>query len=287
MIKYLHALLLIVFFCLKLFSNPTKFYEMQSGKEQIVNIDSLELCTESFGDSKNQPILLIMGASASMIWWDSEFCQKLANQGRFVIRYDNRDVGRSTTYKPGAPNYFIEDMVDDAIRILDYYGIEKAHFVGMSLGGMISQLAALINPERVLTITLISSSVWDDNPELPGINEKILNYHTSAASLDWSNKDSVINYMVGGWELLNGSKWQFDTDQALKLAETEYKRANNILSMFNHAALKGGESLYGESVKIKVPTLIIHGTEDPVLPYKHGLELKKTIPNFRTINTRK
>lgn len=79
-----------------------------------------------------------MGASASMIWWDEKFCKNLANKGRFVIRYDNRDVGRSTTYEPGNPGYTVEDMVDDAVEVLNAYGIESAHIVGMSLGGMIA-----------------------------------------------------------------------------------------------------------------------------------------------------
>ncbi len=252
---------------------------MENINEQIISIDNIELCTESFGNAKNPPILLIMGALASMIWWDAEFCQKLADHGRFVIRYDYRDVGRSTVCEPGKPDYTIEDMVKDAIRILDYYKIEIAHFVGMSLGGMISQLVALINPERVFTITMIASSVWDNIPELPGVDEKVLNYHSSASSVDWSERESVINYMVGGWKLLNGSKWEFDNERAVKLAETEYKRANNLLSMFNHALLKGYELLYGKSKEINVPALIIHGTEDPVLPYQHGLALKNTIPN--------
>ena len=196
-----------------------------------------------------------MGALASMIWWDVEFCEMLADQGRFVIRYDYRDVGKSTTYEPGKPNYTIEDLVEDAIRILDHYKIERAHLVGMSLGGMISQLVALKNPERVFTITLIASSVWDNIPELPGVDAKVLNYHSSSSSVDWSERDSVIKYMVGGWKLLNGSKWEFDNERGVKLAETEYERAKNLLSMFNHALLKGDELFYGKSKEINVPAL--------------------------------
>lgn len=256
---------------------------MQDKKEVLIRQDSIKLCSESFGNPENPPILLIMGASASMIWWDTEFCQMLFAHERFVIRYDNRDVGRSTTYEAGKPEYTVEDMADDAVRILDYYKIEKAHLVGMSLGGMISQLVALRNPERVLTLTLISSSIWDDLPELPGIDSKILNYHAGATSVNWSERDSVINYMVGGWELLNASKWGFDKKRAQELAVKEYERADNLLSMFNHSFLKGGESLYGKSKEINMPTLIIHGTEDPVLPYEHGLALKNTIPNSKLI----
>ncbi|MGE5499556.1 MAG: alpha/beta fold hydrolase [Syntrophothermus sp.] len=111
-------------------------------KEIIIKTDKIEICAECFGNPAEPAVLLIMGAMASMIWWNEEFCRKLADSGRFVIRYDNRDVGRSTSYEPGKPEYGVEDMNDDAIRVLDYFNIEKADFVGMSLGGMIAQLAA-------------------------------------------------------------------------------------------------------------------------------------------------
>lgn len=252
-------------------------------KEIIIKTDNIEICAESFGNPANPPVLLIMGAMSSMVWWDEEFCQRLADSGRFVIRFDNRDVGRSTTYEPGKPEYSVEDMADDAIRVLNYFNIDKANLVGMSLGGMIAQLVALRNPERVLTITMISSSVWDERPDLPQIDQKILNYHASAATLNWSDEQSVIKYLAEGWRLLNGSKSPFDKDRAYKLAEKEVKRAKSLLSMFNHSLLKGGESLYGKEKEIKVPALIIHGTEDPVLPVQHGEALAKSIPGAKLI----
>jgi pimeloyl-ACP methyl ester carboxylesterase len=153
----------------------------------------------------------------------------------------------------------------------------------MSLGGMIAQLVALRNPERVLTITMISSSVWDNRPDLPQIDQKILDYHASAATLNWADEQSVIKYLAEGWRLLNGSKSPFDKERAYKLAETEVKRARNLLSMFNHALLKGGEQLYGKEKEIKVPALIIHGTEDPVLPVQHGEALAQSIPGAKQI----
>lgn len=103
--------------------------------EKMVKINDVEICTECFGNPDHPALLLIMGANASMIWWDDEFCEKLAAKGRYVIRYDNRDVGRSTFYEPGKMGYTIVDMVDDAAGILDAYNIPKAHVVGMSLEG--------------------------------------------------------------------------------------------------------------------------------------------------------
>lgn len=254
-----------------------------NNKETILQFDEIEICTETFGNPDDPAILLIMGASASMTWWDEEFCMRLAAKKRFVIRFDNRDVGRSTAYEPGTINYNVLDMVDDALKVLDYYSIAKAHVVGMSLGGMIAQLIAITHPERTLTITTIASGIWDDDPALPGLDEKILQYHSSAGNIDWTDRNSVIKYMVNEWKLLNGSTHAFNEARAKKLAETEFTRANNLLSMFNHAMLKGGEEYYGRVNKIKQPALIIHGDEDPVLPLPHAKAVANSIAGAKLI----
>lgn len=251
--------------------------------EKIVNTPTAELYTESFGNSQDPCILLIMGAMASMIWWDEAFCRHLAAGGRFIIRYDNRDVGRSTCYEPGIPPYTVMDMADDALEILNAYGVKKAHIAGMSLGGMLAQILAIRNPERVLTLTVIASSPWDDSPELPGIDKKILDFHGSAGELDWTDSEAVLQYLVAGWRILGGTRHPFDGESAVLLARTEMGRARNLLSMFNHAALGGGEALYGQTNRIQAPVLIIHGTEDPVLPYPHALKLHRVIEGSRLL----
>ncbi|EML9731302.1 TPA: alpha/beta hydrolase [Bacillus cereus] len=250
--------------------------------EQIIKINKIDICTESFGNSADPAVLLIMGAMCSMVYWDEEFCQQLADTGRYVIRYDNRDVGRSTTYEPGSSHYTVVDMADNAIGVLDAYHIDEAHIVGMSLGGMIAQIVALRNPERVISITLIASGIFgseDNDRNLPPIDEKILAYHTNAAKLNWSDEESVANYLVAGSALLCGSKHKFDKKRAYKQVENEIKRANNLLSMFNHSLLKGEDSYEGRLKEINIPTLVIHGTEDTVLSYEHGLALVNEIPH--------
>ncbi|MES9735008.1 MULTISPECIES: alpha/beta fold hydrolase [Bacillus] len=250
--------------------------------EKIIKINDIDICTESFGNSEDPAVLLIMGAMCSMVYWDEEFCQQLADTGRYVIRYDNRDVGRSTTYEPGSSHYTVVDMADDAVGVLDAYHIDQAHIVGMSLGGMIAQIIALRNPQRVLSITLIASSIFgseDNNRNLPPIDEKILAYHANGAKLNWSDEESVANYLVTGSSLLCGSKHKFDEKRAYKQVEKEIKRANNLLSMFNHSLLKGDDSYEGKLKGINIPTLVIHGTEDTVLPYEHGLALVNEIPH--------
>ncbi|WP_242242025.1 alpha/beta fold hydrolase [Bacillus cereus group sp. BfR-BA-01309] len=250
--------------------------------EKINKINEIDICTESFGNSEDPAVLLIMGAMCSMVYWDEEFCQQLADTGHYVIRYDNRDVGRSTTYEPGSSNYTVVDMADDAVGILDAYQIDEAHIVGMSLGGMIAQIIALRKPERALSITLIASGIFGsegNNRNLPPIDEKILAYHANGAKLNWSDKESVANYLVAGSALLCGSKHTFDKKRAYKQVEKEIKRANNLLSMFNHSLLKGDNSYEGKLKEINIPTLVIHGTEDTVLPYEHGLALVNEISN--------
>ncbi|PFU21505.1 alpha/beta fold hydrolase [Bacillus cereus] len=250
--------------------------------EKIIKINEIDICTESFGNSEDPAVLLIMGAMCSMVYWDEEFCQQLADTGRYVIRYDNRDVGRSTTYEPGSSHYTVVDMADDAVGVLNAYHIDEAHIVGMSLGGMIAQIIALRNPQRVLSITLIASGIFgseDNNRNLPPIDEKILAYHANGAKLNWSDEESVANYLVTGSSLLCGSKHKFDEKRAYKQVEKEIKRANNLLSMFNHSLLKGDDSYEGKLKGINIPTLVIHGTEDTVLPYKHALALVNEIPH--------
>ena len=251
--------------------------------EEIIKIDNVEICTESFGNPKNPAILLIMGAMSSLDWWDEDFCLRLAERERFVIRYDHRDLGRSTTYPPGTSNYTITDMADDAIGVLDAYSIEKAHIVGMSLGGMIGQILALRYPDRIDSLTLIASSVFGKEAEkLPQMDQHILDYHMKSTSIDWSNQEATVPYLAGGWEILSGTK-PYEEKRMHKLAEREAARAKQLPSRFNHALLQGGGQYYDRTSEITIPTLIIHGTEDPALPYEHGLALAKAISHANLI----
>lgn len=250
--------------------------------EKIRKINGIDICAESFGNPTHPPVLLIMGAMCSMVYWDDEFCQGLADSGRYVIRFDNRDVGRSTAYPPGKPQYTVADMADDAVGVLDSYGIDQAHIVGLSLGGMIAQIIAVKHPQRVLSITLIASSIFgsDDNDRgLPPMDEQILAYHADGAALDWSDEEAAAKYLVKGSSLLCGSKNGFDENRAYKQVKREIKRANNLLSMFNHALLAGDDAYEGKLKEINVPALVIHGTDDTILPFEHGAALANEIPN--------
>jgi pimeloyl-ACP methyl ester carboxylesterase len=157
-------------------------------REKMISHNGVEICTEYFGERDQPAMLLLAGATVSMLFWDEEFCRRLADRGFFVIRYDNRDVGKSTHYKPGTTPYDIVYLVNDAMAILDAYVLDKAHFVGMSLGGLIAQIAALKHPDRVQSLTLISTGPWgDSDPAIPEMDKRILDFHAKANTVPWSD----------------------------------------------------------------------------------------------------
>ena len=243
-----------------------------------IEVDGISLYSESFGSPADPPILLIMGATASGIWWPKAFCRLLADAGRYVIRYDHRDTGRSTFYPPGTINYSVEDLADDAVRVLRSHGIGSAHFVGMSLGGFLAQLVALKNADNVRSLTLIASErLADADDGMPSMDPAVLDYHRHAGEVEWADRKAAVAYQVGARRLLSGSAHEFDEAATRELAGAEFDRAASPPSMFNHASLAGGEEWFGRLDEISTPTLIIHGTDDPVLPYAHGLVLKAAI----------
>ncbi|MET3290782.1 UNVERIFIED_CONTAM: pimeloyl-ACP methyl ester carboxylesterase [Brevibacillus sp. OAP136] len=249
--------------------------------ERIIQVDGIELCTESFGKSTDPAVLLIMGATASMVWWEESFCRQIVESGRYVVRYDNRDTGRSTVYPPGSPAYTFEDMSDDAVRVLDAYGIEKAHIVGMSMGGMLAQMMALKHADRVLTVTLIATSNFA--PELPPMEEKVVAFFEKAGAVEWTNDQAVADFAVEKWRVLAGSRYDFPEERIRQLAVEEVRRAANPASMNNHGLVSGGETYLTRTHEIAAPALVIHGTADPIIPYPHGQALAKAIPGAKLL----
>ncbi|GAB3975399.1 alpha/beta hydrolase [Spirosoma terrae] len=251
--------------------------------KKLVRHQDVDLCTESFGQTDKPAILLLAGATVSMLFWPEEFCQRLADKGFFVIRYDNRDVGQSTTYEPGTTPYSIDDLVEDAAAILKAYSLQKAHLVGLSLGGLIAQILTLKYPEKVSTLTLMATGPWgESDPTIPEMDSRIIDFQAKASSVDWANENEVVAYMLEGNKLMSGRK-PFDKERNGELIRAEFLRANNYISMFNHAALQGGEEFYGRINEIEQPTLIIHGTDDLIWPVKHANVLLKTINNSTLI----
>ncbi len=251
--------------------------------ERFIEANGVELCTEPFGDPADPSLLLIAGTGSSMLWWDERFCRMLAGGGRFVLRYDHRDTGRSVTYEPGQPRYTDGDLDADAIGILDAYGIASAHLVGVSAGGGIAQLLALSQEDRVRSLVLISAS-----PALPGHRglpppTGAFGRFVSTAQADWSDPESASDYLVDYSRVLAGEERPFDEAGARDLIRRDVRRARNFASARNHDELAAGESTRGALSSIAVPTLVVHGTADPMFPPQHGEALANEIPGARLL----
>jgi pimeloyl-ACP methyl ester carboxylesterase len=246
---------------------------------RVVRADGVELATESFGDRRHPAILLIMGTMASMLWWPDGFCTRLAARGRFVVRYDNRDTGLSTTYPLGEPPYTGTDMAQDAMRVLDGYRLASAHLAGMSMGGALAQLVALRHPTRVRSLTVIDSSpIGEDTSHLPGASPAYRAHAAQAGDVDWSDRAQAVRAMVAECRALAGSAHAFNEANARRLIERDFDRACNYASMTNHLVLKdGGEAQYRSST-LGVPLLVMHGTADPLFPIAHGEALASMVP---------
>jgi pimeloyl-ACP methyl ester carboxylesterase len=249
--------------------------------ERMIEANGVELCTEPFGDAADPPILLIMGLGGSMLWWEERFCRMLADGGRFAIRYDHRDTGRSVTYEPGRPEYTGADLVADAAGVLDAYGIPAAHVVGVSAGGGLAQLLALDYPDRVLSLVLISTS-----PALPAGRElapptEEFGRFLSTARVDWSDPDSVIDYLVDYSRVLAGGRRPFDEAEVRALVRRDVERARDFAATQNHDAIPDDGRSHAPLSSVAAPTLVMHGTADPMFPIEHGAALAGEIPDAR------
>jgi pimeloyl-ACP methyl ester carboxylesterase len=251
--------------------------------ERMIEANGVELCTEAFGDPADPPILLIGGIEASMLWWEEDFCRMLAGGARFVIRYDHRDTGRSITYTPGQPEYTGADLTADAAGVLDGFGIPAAHLVGVSAGGGIAQELALDSADRVLSHILISTSpATPSDHDLPPPTAEFGRF-VAAAEVDWSNPHSIIDYLVDYSRILAGGERAFDETRVRELVRRDIERARDFAAVQNHSVMSQGEGSSKPLSSITAPTLVIHGTADPMLPLKHGEALAEEIPGARLL----
>ncbi len=249
----------------------------------MIEANGVELCTEQIGDPEDPPILLVMGIGASMLWWEEGFCRMLVDGGRLVIRYDHRDTGRSVISELGRPEYTGADLVADAVGVLDAYGTQAAHVVGVSAGGAFAQLLALVFPKRVLSLILISTSpVAAGERRLPPATERYRRF-LATADVDWSDRSSVVDYFVGYSQTLAGGERPFDEAAVRELVRRDVERTHNIAATENHVALPEGELPDAPLSAIAVPTLVIHGTADPMFPLDHGQALAEEIPGARLL----
>lgn len=248
----------------------------QSSKadEMIVQANG-DLCAQIFGNPADPQILLVHGATTSMLGWEDEFCERLAADSRFIIRYDYRDTGRSVTDEPGAPPYTLRDLTADAVGLLDAFGVESAHLVGRSMGGEIAMLAALDHPDRVASITLVGTS--PGGSDLPAPSEEFRAF-IGSENPDWSDRESVIDHVLDMLRVFSGGSGHFDEATMHDLVDHDVDRTTNVASsQINHFAMEESAPLRDRLGEISASTLVIHGTEDPVFPIGHAFAPEEEI----------
>lgn len=270
--------------------------DIQKSEEQAAQANGIQIVYDTFGDPKDPPMLLIMRLAAQMIAWDEEFCAQLAAKGYWVIRFDNRDVGLSTKLEHlGIPDkmevvkafmgkerlenppYLLKDMAEDTTGLMEALGIESAHVVGISMGGMIVQEIAINFPERLRTLTSIMSST--SNPELPLPTQEALMVLTSAPTIDL---EKHIEESVKAWNILSGPHMLIPEDKIRRDAEINFKRSyypQGSARQFGAVLSSGSRRKALHSVK--VPALVIHGDADPLVPVEGGIDTAESIPGAR------
>lgn len=251
--------------------------------QKTVKANGVDLCIETFGQRSDPAILLIMGAAASMDWWPAPFCQRLADRRRHVVRYDLRDTGESVTYEPGAPAYTGADLMRDAVGLLNVLGIRSAHIVGLSAGGGIAQHLAVDHPDRVASLTLISTAAVEPTPTSSTRVESHDEPSTPEPEVDWSDRKAVFDFMFNDARQIQGSV-HTDEEDLRSLIDRVIDRTKNIQSSnTNHWILQDGDFGEVQLERIDVPTLVIHGTEDPLIPVQYGEALAAAIPGARLV----
>lgn len=272
---------------------------MKVTEEKFVAAGDVQLWTERFGDRQDPAVLLVMGTSASGIGWPDELVETLVCGGRQVIRFDHRDTGRSSCVDFQTHPYTLADMAADTIAVLDGYGIAAAHVVGASLGGAIAQWLAVHRPDRVLTLTAIMTgpmghdarAAWTralsgqapDPDDLPPPAPHWLRYLVELAQTPRTSRDEQLASAVETWRVLNGDELPFDENAARRNVELSYDRASDPAAAANHdlAASRMSADRLVPLSSIKAPSLIVHGTADPLRPLPHGEAVAAQIPGAR------
>jgi pimeloyl-ACP methyl ester carboxylesterase len=262
--------------------------------EQFVKVGDVELCYETFGDASDEPLLLIMGLGTQMIAWREEFCEMLVARGFFVIRYDNRDIGRSTHLRDHRPPttlqmlrrdrraaaYTLDDMADDAAGLLDHLGIEPAHVVGASMGGMIAQMLAVRHPEKVLTLTSIMSTTGHRLKGQPAA--KVYPFFLKARPKD---KDEAIERIVKLFAVVGSPGFERDESDLRALAAESWDRGGGDDAGTGRqlqAVLASGNRTKAIA-RITAPTLVIHGKADKLVRPSGGRATAQAIPGARLV----
>jgi pimeloyl-ACP methyl ester carboxylesterase len=261
--------------------------------EQMCTVSGdVKLCFETFGDPEAPALLLTMGLATQMLGWHEDLCAALADRGFHVIRFDNRDVGRSQRIEGAVPSlrqlllrdkraasYTLEDMAGDAAGLLDHLGIEQAHVVGASMGGMIAQTMAARFPERVLSLVSMMSNTgsrWTGQPSL--------RMYPVLLKKPPRDRERYKDHAVWVFSRIGSPGFERDEEDLRRIAAMSYDRGINPAGTSRQLAaiIHSGDrtSLLRE---IDAPTLVIHGTDDRLVPPSGGRATARAIPGARLL----
>lgn len=260
--------------------------------EGIARVGDIELCYETIGDPADRPLLLIMGLGMQLIHWDLRFCELLAGRGFHVIRFDNRDAGRSTSIDARVPNivggylrgrldapYLLSDMAADARGLLDELGVERAHVVGTSMGGMIAQTFAIQSPERIASLTSIMSNTGARGASFP--KPRVLRTLLTRAP---SDRAANIDHFVKVFRAIGSPAYPMPEARMREVAGAAYDRGHNPAGTGRQLAaiVASGDRTRGLR-GLDVPALVLHGRADPLVPFRGGRATAKAIPGARLV----
>jgi pimeloyl-ACP methyl ester carboxylesterase len=262
-----------------------------------ITANGIQIEYETFGNSSGRPLLLIIGLGGQMIQWDDALCQDLAERGHYVIRFDNRDVGLSTKCdEAGIPNlvetfgkimqgekikppYTMDDMADDAVGLLDALGIRKTHICGMSMGGMIAQTIAIRHPSRVLSLISIYSTTG--NPEVPQPKPEVTGLLVAPPPTE---REAFVEHVLGVFKTIAGRGFAVDEKWTRENIAEGYDRCFYPQGMIRQlVAILTQDNRKPALASVKVPTLVIHGTDDPLVSVEGGKDTAKAIPGAQLI----
>ncbi|MCP3803842.1 alpha/beta fold hydrolase [Allokutzneria sp. A3M-2-11 16] len=257
--------------------------------EHMITSNGLTLWCEDFGDPADPAVLLVMGHGGQGTAWPDSFCEALAAGGRRVVRFDNRDVGLSDSVDFATSPYTVGDLAADAIGVLDALGIERAHVIGLSMGGMIGQEMAIEHPDRMLSLTswMSTPDVLDpvsfDWKSLPGRNAKVVEFFDRVAANPPTTRAERVDVAVGLVEVCAGSATKLDEVALRKWVEAGLDRSEKDGTLNQVLAIARSRERFHLLPGLSLPTLVLHGTDDPVVPFAHGEETARLIPDARFI----
>ena len=265
--------------------------------ERFAKVGELTICHQTFGRPSDPPLLLIAGLGAQMIVYEDDFCDALAERGLWVVRYDNRDVGKSSQidWRPAidagaavaerkkgdriAAPYLLKDMAADAVGLMDALGIARAHVVGASMGGMIAQEVAIHWPERVRSLTSISSTTGD--PRLPPPTPAVMNVFTKPPP---KTVEEYVEANVAAWLIFRGPGYpedeKRDRERAIRAARRGFNPEGGQRQLL---AVYASGSRKKTLPSVKAPTLVIHGADDPLMLVAAGEDTAATIPGAKLV----